>query len=548
MARPGIYWDPQGQGRPRNEPVGRPRGAPANQGPAQGQQEAAENLRPEVDDGGDDGFLPPVSMKVKARIVLDVAKVSCTQSFNNHSNRLIPQASYTFPLPAGCTVVGFRCFIGTETALIGMVRPKAEATETFEEAIRRNATAGLLDQNTPEIFTSKLGNIPADTQVKAELSFIIQLKQRPLGERYCTTLTLPVYIAPRYGHPPEQLRRRLGRSAQLRRLRVEVSILAANELVDINSPSHDILKEIGPAAAQRWEDFAANRDRRSASVTLDDETVFLDRDFVLHILSNQEVAPNQPVACMERCLGDPSHAALMLKFPPTFWLTKQTDFSMSEIIFVADRSRSMVGNRESLRSSSKLFVRALPFGCRFNLWSFGSTHRSLWPNSQVYSGDSQREAGQHLENEARVNSRGTNLLPALEAVVRSRNTECTADIIVLTDGQVWNTGAVIQFARDVMLQSNGKVRFFCLGIGEAVSHELIEGIARAGGGYAEVIRNAAEGGWEERVLAVLDAASTVHVGPPSIEIHWDEAAVETNQTGKRALVPADLHVQHAALD
>jgi hypothetical protein len=78
MARPGIYWDPQVQGRPRNEPVGRPRGAPANQGPAQGQQEAAENLRPEVDAGGDDGFLPPVSVKVKARIVLDVSHSTTT--------------------------------------------------------------------------------------------------------------------------------------------------------------------------------------------------------------------------------------------------------------------------------------------------------------------------------------------------------------------------------------------------------------------------------------------------------------------------------------
>lgn len=487
-------------------------------------------------------------MKVNARIVLDVAKVSCTQSFNNRSNFLIPQASYTFPLPAGCTVVGFRCFIGTETALIGMVRPKAEATETFEEAVRRNAAAGLLDQNTPEIFTSKLGNIPANTEVKAKLSFIIQLKHRPLGEHYCTTFRLPVYIAPRYGRPPEQLRRRLGRSAQLRQLKAEVSILAENELVEINSPSHHILKEIGPAAAQHWEDFAANRDRRSASVTLDDETILLDRDFVLHILSSPEMAPNQPVACMERHPDDPSHAALMLKFPPTFWLTEQTDFSKSEIIFVADRSGSMIGNQDSLKSSSQLFIRNLPSGCRFNLWSFGSTHRSLWPNSREYSDNSQREAGQYLENEARVSLGGTNLLPVLEAVVRSRNAECTAEIIVLTDGKVWNTGPVIQFARDEMLQSNGKVRFFCLGIGEAVSHELIEGIARVGGGYAEVIRNAAQGGWEERVVAVLEAASTVHVGPPSIEIHWDEAAVEANQIGKRALVLADLHVQHAAPD
>ncbi|KAN0087219.1 von Willebrand factor type A domain containing protein [Elaphomyces granulatus] len=525
-ARPGICWDPQGQGRPHNEPAGRPHGAPADQRPGQGQQEAAENLRPEAG-----GFLPPISTKVEASIVLDVAKVSCSQSFENNSNTLIPQASYTFPLPTGCTVVNFCCLIGTDRRLIGMARPNAEATGTFEDAVRRNAAAGLLEQNTPEIFTSRLGNIPANTQVKAELSFIIQLKQRALNEFCFTTLSLPVFIAPRYGHPPEQLRRRLGRSSQLRQLRAEVSILAATDLVDINSPSHAILTEIGGTTAPTWEVYVANQARRSASVTLDDETVHLDRDFILDIVSNQEEAPDQPVACMERHPDDRSHAALMLKFPPKFWLTEQTDFSNSEIIFVADRSGSMIGNQNSLKSSSDIFVMSLPASCRFNLWSFGSTHRSLWQNSQEYTNDSRREAQQYLENQARVCLGGTELLPALKAVCRSRHTDCTTDIIVLTDGKVWNTSGVIQFARDTMLQSNREVRFFCLGIGDGVSYELIEGIARAGGGYAEVIRNAAEGGWGERVVAVLEAASTAHVGPPSsIEVHWDEAAVGANQT------------------
>jgi len=45
--------------------------------------------------------------------------------------------------------------------------------------------------------------------------------------------------------------------------------------------------------------------------------------------------------------------------------------------------------------------------------------------------------------------------------------------------------------------SEGMVRFFSLGIGAAVSYELVEGIAKAGGGYAEVITSASGGGWED---------------------------------------------------
>ncbi len=50
-----------------------------------------------------------------------------------------------------------------------------------------------------------------------------------------------------------------------------------------------------------------------------------------------------------------------------------------------------------------------------------------------------------------------------------------------------------------------------------MSHELVEGIAKAGGGYAEVIPAASQGGWEDRVVAILGAALAGHVGPIQIE-------------------------------
>src|SRR6266536_1023306 len=55
-------------------------------------------------------------------------------------------------------------------------------------------------------------------------------------------------------------------------------------------------------------------------------------------------------------------------------------------------------------------------------------------------------------------------------------------------------------------QAQKRVRFFALGIGDAVSHRLVEGIGRQGGGFAEVVAVDAAGKWESRVIRMLTTA------------------------------------------
>jgi hypothetical protein len=46
---------------------------------------------------------------------------------------------------------------------------------------------------------------------------------------------------------------------------------------------------------------------------------------------------------------------------------------------------------------------------------------------------------------------------------------------------VWRLDETIDFIQQTRKTTEGRVRFFALGIGDAVSHELVEGIAKAGG-------------------------------------------------------------------
>ena len=119
---------------------------------------------------------------------------------------------------------------------------------------------------------------------------------------------------------------------------------------------------------------------------------------------------------------------------------------------------------------------------------------------------------------------GTELLSALKNAVKRRTTveDMNTEVILLTDGEVWNTEETIDFIRSTRNDSGGKVRFFTLGIGNAVSHRLIEGIGRQGGGFAEVVTINFPGSWESRVIRMLKDALTpsqwkceIFLSPPS---------------------------------
>ncbi|KAL2168898.1 hypothetical protein VTG60DRAFT_6733 [Thermothelomyces hinnuleus] len=131
---------------------------------------------------------------------------------------------------------------------------------------------------------------------------------------------------------------------------------------------------------------------------------------------------------------------------------------------------------------------------------------------------------------------GTRLLPALKPAVGNSDPYRTADIVVLTDGEVWDLDDTPSFVKTSRTASGNRMRFFSPGIGAAMSHALVEGIAKLGRGYAEVIPIANCGGWESRLVAVLEATLEGKIGPIRVEL---EHGVEEGE------VPQALRVQPA---
>jgi hypothetical protein len=181
---------------------------------------------------------------------------------------------------------------------------------------------------------------------------------------------------------------------------------------------------------------------------------------------------------------------------------------MPEIVFIADRSGSMTDRVAPLKSSLSVFLRSLPLGVHFNICSFGSAHTFLWDQSRPYTNETLEEAQQHVD-EMEATYGGTVILPPIQsAITRRRGGPHMLEIMVLTDGQVWDAQTLLQFVE--RQTSHGDVRIFSLGIGRDVSHSLVDGLARAGRGFSQVIVDEREG-MESKVARMLRGGLSPHV-------------------------------------
>jgi len=263
-----------------------------------------------------------------------------------------------------------------------------------------------------------------------------------------------------------------------------------------------------------------------------------DREIVLNI----KVKSHLETRCwIEDCLGSGSSAALAVLYPDSLQVQALLDDQdpkghlaidlPKEFLFVLDRSGSMSGG--SIRRAGEalqLFLRSLPPGCRFNIIGFGSHTELLFDAPQSYDAESLQVASHHAQT-VQANLGGTELLQPLRQIFdRPVPNGFERRIVLLTDGQVCNTKEVINIAR----KNAATASIYTIGIGNGVSHELVEGLAEAGSGAAEFVAGSER--LESKVVRQLQRALRPDQGPKLQRIEWPGARIEQ-------LAPAALGVR-----
>ncbi|KAJ5342894.1 hypothetical protein N7541_012018 [Penicillium brevicompactum] len=426
-----------------------------------------------ANDGSAPEYLPQVELDAHATILATNSRTTVTQTFvNPSSTEAVSEVFYSFPLYESSSVVGFTCRIA-DTVIKGRVEPKAKATEVYEEAKSKGISAAILNRSVDaaDVFSTRIGNIPAAGTVVIEITLIAELTQdaQTDGIRY----TIPSTIGHRYGTrnansdpPPGALTKTA--------IKIDFVMEKGSNIRSVRSPSHPIQVDLGRVSDMPHSAFESHL----ASIKLHQNAVIAE-DFVITVNADKQ---DLPFALLETHSDLPDQKALMVSLVPKFNLPLES----SEIVFVIDRSGSMEDKIPTLRSALELFLKSLPLGVPFNIVSFGCSHQSLWPRSKMSTPENLTQALQYTKR-VKADMGGTEILVGLEAAVENRYQDKTLEVLLLTDGGAWNQYAIFEFVKKA--NQNDSTRFFTLGIGNDASHALVTGVSRAGKGFSQAVLN-----------------------------------------------------------
>ncbi|KAK3117167.1 hypothetical protein LTR53_001746 [Teratosphaeriaceae sp. CCFEE 6253] len=449
-------------------------------------------------------YLPQVQLDSHTIIGLLCFTTRLTQTFRNANTATIDEVRYTFPLYDGVAVSAYTIRYAGKV-LKGVVKQKDDARRTYDAAISRGETAGLLESLPAGIFGVTLGNVPGGADVIVEITYCGELRHDAGidGLRYL----LPTTIAPRHGEYPGEL---LGGNVVKSGISITVDVdMTGSAIRKVQSPSHPISVSIGststtsPATAFR---------SHQASATLTLGTTELGADFVLQLLVDDLDAPR---AVLETHPTLPAQRAIMATLVPRFALKP----AYPEIVFIADQSGSMQGSKNAaLVKALNVFLKSLPLGVRFNLCAFGNGYRYLWPISQAYTAGNVQKALDFVAG-CTASMGGTEILNPIRAAFEQKLEGMPLEVMILTDGQVWQEKGVFDYINLMIKEKKVDARVFALGIGNGVSTTLVEGIARAGNGFAHFVGEGEEEGETGRkVVRMLKGALFAHTRDYRVEV------------------------------
>uniref|UniRef100_A0A3B5KUR1 von Willebrand factor A domain containing 5A n=1 Tax=Xiphophorus couchianus TaxID=32473 RepID=A0A3B5KUR1_9TELE len=425
--------------------------------------------------------VPLKSIDVLLEVKDHVATLVSTLNFENKEDKPL-ETVFVFPLPGDAAVCHFSAQIG-ETHIVAEVMDRQQARQVYDDAVSSGQKVFELEESdeSPDIFSLTVGNLPPGESASIRLEYVTELAvQADDGLRFC----LPVVLNPRY--QPQ------GPSVQVTSVPASLVPYSLSFFARVSSPRP--ISKIESSCPLEPLQYL-NADQTQATVKLATGHKF-DRDIELLIYYKDTHRPSAVVEAGQASakpgtlMGDP---VVMVSLYPEFPESVMSNFnSCGEFVFLLDRSGSMdfptyCGSRQSRIASAKdtlmLLLKSLPMGCYFNIYGFGDHYEHVFPKSAKYNQKNLKRALKRVE-EMDANLGGSEILEPLRQIYRQ---PCIPkhprQLFIFTDGEVNYTKAVL----DEVKEYSEFHRCFSFGIGEGASSELINGMAREGGGHAQFI-------------------------------------------------------------
>lgn len=440
---------------------------------------------------------PLVDTAVSMTVTGLIARVRVAQTFTHAGSGWV-NGVYVFPLPERAAVDHLQMTVG-ERRIEGRIEPRAAARRTYEQARESGRKASLVEQQRPNLFTTRVANIGSGEQVVVSIEYqqTVQVDADGFALRFplasgirCIPGTRPVggfdgggwarntdAVPDASAITPPVTPVGVGHDNPVT---IDVVLDAGLELAVIESPYHAI------AHSERAPGIY--------DVSLAAGAVPADRDFELRWRPRPAAMPR---AALFTEHGPDAGYGLVMLYPPEAPRAREQALPR-EVVYVIDTSGSMLGTSiAQARAALAYAIDRLRPGDTFNLLEFNSRVRRFQP--QAVPADPANLARARRWVDGLQADGGTEMAAAIEAVLDGReHGERVRQVVFLTDGSVGNEAALLA----AIERRRGATRFFTVGIGSAPNSYFMREAASVGHGSFTYIGSAGE--VAERMRALVD--------------------------------------------
>ncbi len=408
--------------------------------------------------------LPLESATLRAEAGGGIARSVLRQRFRNTSGSPL-EVTYLLPLPSDAAVCGYSFELsGKHTR--GVVEPKHQARERYEEALMSGHSAALLEQERSALFRQAIGNIPPGQSIDIEVSLDHPLAWVSNGWEY----RFPTVVAPRYLNEESH-------DASC------VSVVAHDDGSEARAPRAELQLEIGDrvTAPPRSPSHGIASQQELESTCVHFEGARLDRDVVVR----WGVALEHASARLETARPTETHRYATSQFgllslvPP---LEAQRPVPR-DLIVLLDTSGSMGGAplAQAVRLVSAL-VDSLGGEDQLELIEF-SWKASRWQRKAVRATEANKADALRWLRSLRADG-GTEMRGGIEAALASLREGAMRQVVLVTDGLIGSEVAILKRLSDELPKS---CRFHSIGVGHGVNRALLTPAARAGRGVEIIV-------------------------------------------------------------
>ncbi|HEY3507279.1 MAG TPA: VIT domain-containing protein [Actinocatenispora sp.] len=441
------------------------------------------------------GNLPLDTIDVRATITGLTARTVLRQGFRNpHAEPL--EATYVFPLPPRAAVTALR-MEAADRVVEGELKERGQARQEYDEAIASGRRASIAEEERPDVFTMRVGNILPGERVTVELTLDGPL---PYADD-AATYRFPLVVAPRYVPGAPLAGESVGSGVVPDTDAVpDASRITPPVLLPgfPNPVALSIAVDVDPAGLPltgiRSSLHTVTRDEAGTHLAVAPGER-ADRDFVLR-LGYGAAAEATALTVVPDGAGDDRFGTGTFRLtvlPPAGTVRPRP----RDVVLLLDRSGSMAGwKMVAARRAAARIVDTLTDDDRFAVLLFDNVVERPPGLDEGLAKATDRLRFRAVEELARTDARGgTELLrPLTEGLGLLADESRDRVLVLVTDGQVGNEDQILARTGDALRA----VRVHTVGIDQAVNAGFLGRLATLGGGRCELVES------EDRLDEAMD--------------------------------------------